>query len=191
MRSFCASSTLPHVRSPAEATRTWLEWVVVELGLCPFARDVLAAGRLRIASSAAREPEALLADLDAELARLLRTPVADLDTTLLVHPHVLLDFADYNDFLDPAEALLHERGCEGVVQLASFHPDYVFADAEPDDPANWTNRSPHPMLHLLREQSVTDAIESFADVGDIPLRNARKLRELGKAEMRTRLERCR
>ncbi|MEE2664107.1 MAG: DUF1415 domain-containing protein [Myxococcota bacterium] len=174
-----------------EATRAWVESVVVELELCPFAREVLAAGRVRFIESPARDPEALLADLDSELARLLRTPVADLDTTLLVHPHTLVDFADYNDFLDPAEALLRARGCEGVVQLASFHPEYVFADSAHDDPANWTNRSPHPMLHLLREQSVTDAIAAFAGAADIPARNAERLRELGEAEMRSRRACCR
>jgi hypothetical protein len=175
------------VSAAIEATRAWVETVVVGLGLCPFAGDVLAAGRVRFALSGANDPEALIADLDAELAHLLRTPIAELDTTLLVHPNALLDFADYNAFLDPAEALLRERGCEGVVQLASFHPDYVFADAPRDDPANWTNRSPHPMLHLLREQSVAEAISGYPDIEAVPARNVEKLRRMGSAELRARL----
>ena len=176
--------------SAIEATRAWLESVVVGLGLCPFAQEVLGAGRVRFVESRASDAEVLLADLDGELAQLLRTPVAELDTTLLIHPSALLDFADYNDFLDPAEALLRERGCEGVVQLASFHPDYVFADVGPDDPATWTNRSPHPMLHLLREQSVTDAIEGYAGIDEVPARNVERLREIGEEELRARRARC-
>jgi len=179
------------VSTAVEATRAWVEAIVVELELCPFAREVLVADRVRFVESPARVPEALLADLDGELARLLRTPVGELETTLLVHPNVLADFTHYNEFLDPAEALLRERGCEGVIQLATFHPEYVFADAPPDDPANWTNRSPHPMLHLLREQSVTDAIAAFADAPGIPQRNVARLREMGEAEMRSRWAHCR
>lgn len=177
---------------PLETTREWIQAVVIGHELCPFAASVLGAGRVRFALSPARDPEALLGDLDAELARLLRTPVADLDTTLLVHPDALIDFEAYNDFLDLGDALLRERGCDGVVQLASFHPDYRFADAPPDDPANWTNRSPHPMLHLLREQSVSDALSVYAgDPADIPAANAERLRRLGSGVMADALERCR
>ncbi len=165
--------------SALQATRAWLESVVIGLELCPFARAVFEAERIRFAESAAAEPETLLADLDGEIARLLRTPVAELDTTLLVHPHVLADFEDYNDFLDSADALLRERGCLGVVQIASFHPDYRFAGSEPDDPANWSNRSPHPMLQLLREQSVSDALETVSDPAAIPERNVERLRSIG------------
>ena len=177
---------------PLEATREWVQSVVIRLELCPFAASVFRAGRVRFALSPACEPEALLADLDTELARLLRTPVADLDTTLLVHPDALTDFEVYNDFLNVGEALLRERGCDGVVQLASFHPDYCFADTPSDDPANWTNRSPHPMLHLLREQSIADALSVYGgDPADIPTTNAERLRRLGAREMARELERCR
>jgi hypothetical protein len=176
--------------SALQATRAWVESVVIELELCPFARAVFDAGQIRFAQSAAAEPETLLADLDGELARLLRTPVARLDTTLLVHPHALADFEDYNDFLDSADALLHERGCRGVVQIASFHPDYCFAGSEPDDPANWSNRSPHPMLHLLREQSVSDALATVSDPAAIPERNVERLRSIGAEAMVERLARC-
>lgn len=177
---------------PLEATREWVQSVVIGHELCPFAASVLRAGRVRFVLSPACEPEALLGDLDAELARLLRTPVADLDTTLLVHPDALIDFDAYNDFLDLGDALLRERGCDGVVQLASFHPDYRFADMPSDDPANWTNRSPHPMLHLLREQSISDALSVYAeDPADIPATNAERLRRLGSRVMAHELERCR
>jgi hypothetical protein len=178
------------VSSALDATRAWVDAVVVGLGLCPFASEVLAAGRVRLVESSARSGADLLGALDRELAHLLRTPVTECDTTLLVHPHALRDFVDYNDFLDVAEALLRERGCEGVVQIASFHPDYVFAGAPADDPANWTNRSPHPMLQLLREESIADAIAVHPDVAAIPVRNAARLRELGVDAVRARLERC-
>ena len=177
--------------SVVAATRAWVESVVIGLDLCPFAGPVLEQGRVRFVESVADDPEALLEDLDSELARLLRTPVVELETTLLIHPRVLGDFADFNDFLDPAEALLRERGCEGVVQLASFHPDYFFAGSTADDAANWTNRSPHPMLHLLREQSVADAIAAFGDASAIPERNVERLRALPAGEMSRRLARCR
>ena len=177
---------------PLEATREWVRSVVIGLELCPFAPAVLADGRLRVVLSEATEPRALLADLDRELAHLLRTPVADLDTTLLVHPEALAEFDAYNDFLDVAEALLRERGCEGVVQIASFHPGYRFAGAPLADPANWTNRSPHPMLHLLREQSVTDALSAWSgDPAAIPERNGERLRRLGTDALEQELERCR
>ena len=178
--------------SPLDATREWVQSVVVGWTLCPFAARVLAEGRVRFALSGAREPESLLVDLDRELARLLGTPVAELDTTILVHPAVLGDFTAYNDFLGLAEDLLRERGCDGVVQLASFHPDYRFADIPPDDPANWTNRSPYPMLHLLREQSVTDALSAYrGDPASIPAANVERMRREG-AEVASRaVRRCR
>jgi len=177
---------------PLEATREWIRSVVIGLELCPFARGVVEGGRVRVALSDATEPAALLADLDRELAHLLRTPVVDLDTTLLVHPAALADFDAYNDFLDLGEALLRERGCDGVVQLASFHPDYRFAGVPPGDPANWTNRSPHPMLHLLREQSVTDALSAWGgDPAAISVINGGRLRRLGAEALGRELERCR
>lgn len=173
-----------------EAVRATLAWVrsfVIELGLCPFAAEAVDDDRLRIRESAAVEAEALLADLDDELARLLRTPVAELETTLLVHPRALRDFDDYCAFLELADALLVERGCEGVVQIASFHPDYCFGDGLPDDPASFTNRSPYPMLHLLREDSVADAIEAYGDIESVPERNVRRLRAMGGDALRERL----
>ena len=172
------------------STRRWVESVVVELGLCPFAAEVLRGERVRMAVSAAPDAASLLEDLDAEVDRLLRASVGDLDTTLLIHPRALLDFEAYNAFLDPAEALLRARGCEGVLQLASFHPAYRFAGAADDDAANYTNRSPHPMLHLLREESVSRAVAAHPDPEAIPSANIARLRSLGSAAMARRLARC-
>jgi hypothetical protein len=157
-------------------TREWIEKVVVGLELCPFAAQPLREGRVRIQVSEATTPEDLASDLASELARLEREPAAELETTLLVHPRVLLAFEDYNRFLDVADMLLEELGLVGAIQIASFHPGYRFAGAPPDDPANATNRSPHPMLHLLREESVADAVRSHPDPLGIPRRNAEKLR---------------
>jgi len=146
------------VSSVVAATRVWVESVVIGLDLCPFAGPVLEQGRVRFVESVADDPGALLEDLDSELARLLRTPVVELETTLLIHPRVLGDFA------------------EGSTD---------------DDAANWTNRSPHPMLHLLREQSVADAIAAYGDVSAIPERNIERLRALPAGDMSRRLARCR
>jgi hypothetical protein len=173
-------------------TRAWIESVVIELGLCPFAREVLDAGRVRIELSRARDEAALLADLEGEMQCLAagEGAAAD-DTTFLVHPWVLGDFRDFNEFLSAAEARLRALRLEGVLQIASFHPEYCFEDAAPADSANYTNRSPHPMLHLLREASITRALEAYPDPSAIPERNVARLRELGAKHLEQRLARCR
>jgi len=165
---------------PVALTRLWLERAVIGLNLCPFAKAVHAKGQVRIVASDATTPEALLAELGEELLALRDTPAQDTDTTLLVHPHVLQDFLDYNDFLDQADALVESLGLDGVLQVASFHPDYQFADAAFDDIGNCTNRSPFPTLHLLREDSVERAVAVFPDPGSIVERNIETLRELGR-----------
>ncbi|MDH4016438.1 MAG: DUF1415 domain-containing protein [Actinomycetota bacterium] len=169
-------------------TRRFVEGFVIELGLCPFAKAPWSEGRVEVRVSGARDEAELLADLDAEMAHLRGAPARELETSLLVHPHVLADFAAYNDFLDLADALLRERGHEGVLQIASFHPDYRFAGAPSDDPANATNRSPWPMLHLIREASITAAIAAHPDPGGIPARNVELLRQLGPERVRALLE---
>jgi hypothetical protein len=161
---------------------------VIGLGLCPFAKDPWQAGRVDVCVSKARDEAGLLADLDHEMTRLLAARPDALETTLLVHPWVLEDFAAYNDFLDLAEGLLRQRGHEGVLQIASFHPDYLFAGAPEDDPANATNRSPWPMLHLLREASVEAAVAAHPDAEAIPTRNVELLREMGAERVRALLE---
>ena len=161
------------------ATRTWLEKAVIGLNLCPFARDVHVGNRIRYAVSEAQTPEALLADLARELETLAAADPADVETTLLIHPNVLDDFLDYNDFLDIADAAVEELGLTGTIQVASFHPHYRFADTEPDAIENYSNRSPYPILHLLREESVERAVAAFADAGGIPDRNIETLRRIG------------
>jgi len=159
-----------------EETRTWIEDVVVALDLCPFAAAPLREGRVRFRVSDATTAGELASHLSDELRRLDREAPEAIETTILLHPHVLRDFEEYNRFLDVADWLLGRLGLAGTIQIASFHPDYRFAGAAPDDPANATNRSPHPMLHLLREASVEAAVRSHPDPRGIPRRNAEKLR---------------
>jgi len=162
-------------------TRAWVELAVIGLNLCPFARAPQTKGQVRYALSEAGDPEALLQDLVAELEVLAATPAGETETTLLVHPHVLGDFADYNDFLDVAEAAVAELGLEGVIQVASFHPRYRFAGSDEDDVTNATNRSPWPTLHLLREESVERAVAAFPGGQAIYEANIDTLRRLGVA----------
>lgn len=164
---------------PIETTQLWLQRAVIGLNLCPFAKAVVAKHQVRCVLSEAATPEALLEELGEELARLRDTPAEEIDTTLIVHPQVLTDFLDYNDFLDLADGLVESMDLEGVLQVASFHPDYQFAGSEPDDIANFTNRSPYPTLHLLREDSVARAVGVFPDPEVIVERNIETLRELG------------
>jgi hypothetical protein len=161
------------------ATRRWLERAVIGLNLCPFAKAVHVKGQIRYAVSAARSVDALVEDLMAELRALEAADPAAVDTALLIHPHVLGDFPDYNEFLDVADTLLDELGLTGVIQIASFHPQYRFANTAPDAIENYSNRSPYPMLHLLREDSVERAVTTYPDVADIPERNIVTLNRLG------------
>ena len=160
-------------------TRAWLERVVIGLNLCPFAKAVHVRGRIRHALSDATDEETLLADLETELRRLHGSDESVVETTLLLHPGVLGDFLDYNQFLDRADALLERLGLDDTFQVASFHPDYRFADAADDDAANCSNRSPVPMLHLLRQSSVDRAVAAFPDAAGIYERNIAMLRALG------------
>jgi hypothetical protein len=169
-------------------TRRFVERVVIGLGLCPFARAPWEAGQVDVVVSRAQTESELLEDLAGELDRLQATPTEVLETTLLVHPHVLARFDDFNAFLDPAEDLLAARELEGVLQIASFHPDYRFAGAPDDDPANATNRSPWPMLHLLREASVGAAVDAHPDAAAIPERNVSLLREMAPGRVRALLD---
>jgi hypothetical protein len=169
-------------------TRRWVETVVVGLELCPFAARELEAGRVRFAASRATTESALLEDLAAELQRL--DDEGSIETTLLIHPAVLQDFLDYNDFLDAADALLEKRNRVGIYQIASFHPDYRFADSAPDAPENATNRSPLPMLHVLREASVERAVDRHPDPDGIPERNIARMRALGATRLAELLRAC-
>lgn len=172
-------NTQPDAEKVVAATRTWLERAVIGLTLCPFAKTVHLNNRIRYFVSEARSPAALLEDLMAELRALVAADPAQCETTLLIHPHVLGDFSDYNDFLGRADDAVAELGLEGVIQVASFHPRYQFEDAGPDDIENYTNRSPYPMLHLLRESSVERAVTTYPDTTAIYRNNIDTLRRLG------------
>lgn len=161
-------------------TRNWLEKAVIGLNLCPFARAVYAGDRIRYAVSNVTTPEALLEALAAELEVLAEADENKIETTLLIHPQVLGDFLDYNDFLELADTLVEELGLDGVLQVASFHPQYQFAGTEPDDVTNCSNRSPYPTLHLLRESSVERAVAAHPDTEQIYRDNIRTLRQLGR-----------
>jgi hypothetical protein len=161
------------------ATRAWLERAVIGLNLCPFAKSVHVKNQIRYAVSAAQTPADLLADLVTELCILHAAAPSEIDTTLLVHPRVLGDFPDYNDFLELAEAAVADAGLEGEIQVASFHPQYQFAGTRPEDIENCSNRSPYPILHLLREASIERAVAVFPDAGRIFERNIETLRRLG------------
>lgn len=173
---------------PIAQTRQWLERTVIGLNLCPFAKAVHVKGQIRYVLSDAGYPRDLLEQLGEELLLLRDTPASDIDTTLLVHPQVLTEFLDYNDFLDDADALIESLELDGVIQVASFHPDYRFAGVAPDDITNASNRSPCPMLHLLREDSVSRAVEAFPDPDAIIARNQATLRKLGHAGWRSLMD---
>ncbi|HEX9392215.1 MAG TPA: DUF1415 domain-containing protein [Usitatibacteraceae bacterium] len=163
------------------ATRLWLERAVIGLNLCPFAKAVHIKGQIRYVVSAAATPEALVADLIAELEFLDSVDAEKTDTTLLIHPQVLNDFLDYNDFLEVADAVVEELELDGEIQVASFHPDYQFEGTTADDISNYSNRSPYPTLHLLREASVERAVAAFPEAADIFGKNIETLERLGHA----------
>ena len=162
-----------------EETTVWLEKAVIGLNLCPFAKAVHSKGQIRWVLSDATDPAALLELLVQELQHLAAADPEAVDTTLIVHPQVLQDFLDFNDFLGVAEEALEELGLSGVLQIASFHPQFQFADTDADDITNATNRSPYPTLHLLREDSVERAVAAFPEAEAIFERNVETLRRLG------------
>ena len=166
--------------SPAlTQTRAWVEHAVIGLNLCPFAKAPQVKGLVRYVQSEATDPAALLSDLIKELQRLAKAPPERLETTLLVHPQVFSDFADFNDFLGVAEDTVADLGLEGVIQVASFHPDYRFEGTAPDDITNATNRSPYPTLHLIREDSIDRAVAAFPEAETIYEANMATMERLG------------
>jgi hypothetical protein len=168
---------------PAMVSRTqeWLAKAVIGLNLCPFAKAVHVKGQVRYVVSDATSEEALLADLLHELESLYDADPEQVETTLLIHPYVLTDFLDYNQFLEVADAAVSELEMDGEIQVASFHPDYQFAGSEPNDIENFSNRAPYPTLHLLRETSIARAVAAFPDAASIYERNIETLRSLGHA----------
>lgn len=178
--------TAPHTDTVIEQTQRWLADVVVGLNLCPFAKPVIDAQRLQMIVSKATDADALVADLDQALAALNDTGP---DTTLVILPNMLADFGAFNDFLDIADALLEARARVGEIQIATFHPQYQFADVAADDISHYTNRSPYPMLHLLREADVADAVAAHPDPDGISERNIARLQALTEAQRRELLYR--
>ncbi len=162
-----------------QATRAWVDKAVIGLNLCPFAKAVQVQGRVRYVVSEAATVEALLYELAAELNHLHDTPAETTDTTLLIHPLVLTDFLDYNEFLAAADALVEDIGLAGELQVASFHPQYQFEGTEADDITNYSNRSPYPTLHILREDSIDRAVEAFPEAETIYEANMATLKKLG------------
>ncbi len=162
----------------------WIEKAVIGLNLCPFAKSVVAKKQVRIVVSQARHIDAFLEELDRELALLAATDPTEIDTTLLIHPTLLPDFLDFNDFVELAEAAVSGNEYEGVIQVASFHPRFQFEATGRDDPGNFTNRAPYPTLHLLREAGIERAVEAFPEAATIFERNIETMEKLGVAGWR-------
>ncbi|WP_217808731.1 DUF1415 domain-containing protein [Derxia lacustris] len=172
----------PHQIGDADviaAMRRWLERAVIGLNLCPFAKSVYVRNQVRIVVSEARNAEDWFAEFEHEVELLLATDAAEVDTTLLVHPKLLRDFMDFNEFVSIAEDRLGELELDGVLQVASFHPRFQFEGTAPDEIGNYTNRAPFPTLHLLREASLDRAIESMPDTDEIWKRNVATMDSLG------------
>lgn len=170
---------MPTDEAVLASTRAWLERAVIGLNLCPFAKAVHTKGQVHMAVSAATSPADVLDDLARELDALVALDAQERDTTLLVVPHCLDQFLDFNAVVARGERMIRKQGLEGVIQLASFHPHYCFADAAEDDVTNFSNRSPYPTLHLLREASIDKAVRAFPDAQAIYGANLETLRKLG------------
>jgi len=172
----------------ALSVQQWVNTFVVDLNLCPFAKRELVKDRVRFVVSDANNEEALLLHLHAELERLENN--SDIETTLLIHPLILNDFDAYNQFLDDADGLLQEMQLDGVFQIASFHPAYQFGGTDIDDAENYTNRSPYPMLHILREASLDAVLATTEHTDQIPVRNIALMNEMGAARLKQMLSAC-
>ena len=171
-----------------QSVRQWVENLIVGMNLCPFAKREIMKNRVRFTTTSSATEAQLLMALQTELELLNTDP--SVETTLLIHSKVLQDFYDYNAFLGYADSLLVEMGLEGVYQIASFHPDYQFAGTMPEDAENYTNRSPYPMLHLIREASLERVIADYPDVDQIPARNIRLMNEQGQDKLQALLKSC-
>ena len=178
----------PTDKTVIKQTQTWLETVIIAYNICPFASKVHQQKRIHYNVSKHSTVERALQQLMDECIRLDNDP--DIATTLLIFPGTLLKFTDYLDFLGFASELLSRQGYDGIYQLASFHPNYCFADSEVDDPANYTNRSPYPMLHLIREDDIEQALSTYSNPEGIPERNISLTRNLGLAKMQQLLADC-
>ncbi|WP_082621969.1 DUF1415 domain-containing protein [Bordetella sp. N] len=169
----------PDIAEVARVTQHWLTRAVIGLNLCPFAKRVHVKRQIRYVVSAAVDEADIAAELESELQLLADTDAQDIDTTMLILPDAFADFYEFNDFLDIGDRLLKRLRLRGVLQVASFHPDYQFAETQPDDIENYTNRSPFPILHLLREDSIEEVLETYPDPDDIYEKNQETMRRLG------------
>lgn len=179
--------SFPSTSDVENSVRKWLENMVIGLNLCPFAKSVYIKNQVRIVVYEGEEDE-LLGCIESELLFLQNTPDTEIDTTLVVVPHLLKDYYDFNDFLIYTDALIEEMGLEGEIQIADFHPDYQFAGTQKEDIENYTNRSPYPIFHLLRESSIDRAVEQFPDAAEIFERNISKMQTLGIEKLKTLLK---
>ncbi len=171
-----------------QETENWLRTFIIKYSICPFAKKEHDQNRIRYAVFESGEIENCLENLIRECLFLDNNP--EIETSLLIFPKHFIDFDDYLDFLNLAESLMIAQSYEGIYQLASFHPDYCFDGENPNDPANYTNRSPYPMLHLIREQSLEQALNTFSQPENIPNRNIRLTREMGLKKLQAILKNC-
>lgn len=171
-----------------KSVENWVETVVIGLNFCPFAKREIVNNRVRYTVLESDNVESLIYCLKSELTLLLSDNT--IETTLLIHPNVLQDFDEYNQFLDVANETLIQQDLEGVIQIASFHPDYQFAGTAPDDAENYTNKSPYPILHLIREESLALAISNYPNVDLIPENNIKKTQALGSDNLNALLQKC-
>ena len=169
-------------------TKLWLDKFVIGLNLCPFAKHPFRNDKIRYIVFEGDNLEKLTETWLREANTLIATTPSVLETTLIILPDVFEGFEEYLDFIDMAEFILAEVELEGVIQIASFHPDYQFDETEITDVENYTNRSPFPMLHLLREESVARAIEAYPEVGDIPEKNIETMNKLGLTRVKQMLD---
>jgi len=163
----------------------WLNDVVIGLNLCPFAAKPQRNKQIKIFVSEASQEEALLEDILLQLIELSNTEPEMLETTLVVVPNMLDDFWDYNLFIDWVEGLIKQQDWEGIFQVATFHPDYCFGGAEPEDDENLTNRSPYPIFHLIREESMEKVLKHYPDPESIPDTNIARVSALSEEERKT------
>ena len=173
-----------------DSTKKWISSVVIALKLCPFAGKVFNENGIRYVVSSADSPETLADDLMGELGKMLETNSVELETTVVIHPFVLTDFFDYLEFTEIFQEIMESQQVDETIQIASFHPDYQFAGTEPEDVENYTNRSPFPMLHLLREESVTSALKEYSASEEIPDRNIATMNRLGIHEVKELRNAC-
>jgi len=188
MKETSRSNDLLYSERTVQTVRQWVETLVVGMNLCPFAKREMVNNRVRFATTTSITEEQLLIALQTELK--LRNTDTSVETTLLVHSRVLQDCVDYSRFLSDADSLLVEMGLEGIYQIASFHPDYQFDGTNPDDAENFTNRSPYPMLHLIREASLERVIADYPEIDQIPVRNIALMNHLGEDKLQALLRSC-